>query len=143
MALKYHVDNTLSSVNTYAPSLKSSALRSNSASLIGVLSNSSRELDGYLANKYGSDKLPNEADIKEEAKLEADELDGDLFNAKINGILDRIFARKMAYEISAIATEADRIKDVTEDQNLKIILDTMYNSLDNLYDKFNDFSEIK
>ena len=79
----------------------------------------------------------------EQLTLEKDGLSEELFEAKINGILDRIYAHKMAYEISLItARESQIIKSVNNDV-LKEALVKSYDSLGVLYDKFNDFSETK
>ena len=64
-----------------------------------------------------------------------------MFEAKINGILDRIYAHKMAYEISLITTREAQIMKSINNDTLNEILTTSYNSLETLYDKFNNFSE--
>jgi hypothetical protein len=81
--------------------------------------------------------------IAEEETLAKDDLVNELFEAKINGNLDRIYAHKMAYEISLITSREIQLYKSTNNESLKEILDTSYNSLSNLYDKFNDFSETK
>ena len=94
-------------------------------------------------------KLPNykEKDIKKEIiEKEAtakQELATELFEAKINGILDRIYANKMAYEISIITTNESQLIKSTNDETLKDALNESYDSLETLYSKFNDFSETK
>ena len=62
---------------------------------------------------------------------------------KINGILDRVFAHKMAYEITMILSEESKLIDATKNEAFKEDLKENHNSLENLYDKFNDFSETK
>ena len=140
ISLKLHVENTMNVVSEYQTNLKSSDLRSSSASLSGILSNTNRKLAEYIEGKY-SDK--DSKDLEEEATAHKDELENDLFEAKINGILDRIFAHKMALEVSLIITEETSIYDASKDENLKSILESSYNSLNNLYNNFNDFSETK
>ena len=144
VSLKLHIDNTIDIISTYRGNLKSSNLRSSSVSLSSILSNTSRELGDYIAEKYPSYKEGKEdKDLIEEATLHKDALDSDLFTAKISGTLDRIFALKMAYEISLITSEEASLSESTRDEQLKDILDTSYNSLDNLYNNFSDFSETK
>ena len=142
-ALKLHIDNTAEVIQTYQPEVKSSDLRSSSASLSGVLSDTSKKLTDYLTAKYKIKDKDINKKIVEQATLEKDGLTSELFEAKINGILDRTYAYKMAYEIKMIMTEESKIYDKTNNQDLKGILDGSYNSLDNLYSKFNDFSETK
>ena len=143
-ALKLHLDNTAAVIKDYQDSVKSSNLRSSSASLYGILTNTSTELNTYLTDKYGS-KEDKEATkkLKTDADAAKDALANDLFEAKINGILDRIYAHKMAYEISLIAQEEAKISSSAKDDTLKDLLNKSYDSLNTIYDKFNDFSETK
>ena len=144
VSLKFHIDNTMEVINTYQSSVKSSDLRSSSASLQSVLSNTSRDLTNYLVNTYAyKDGDKNNQILADEAKLEQDGLLNDLFEAKITGVLDRVYAMKMAYEISLLTTEESGLYNESSDQNLRDILVTSYDSLNNLYAKFNDFSGTK
>ena len=140
-ALKLHLDNTAEVVQEYQPSVKSSELRSNSASLYGVLTNTSRDLTSYLEEKYDFKDKDISKSMLEEAELAKDGLDSELFEAKINGILDRIYAHKMAYEISLITSEEAKLIKSSSNEALTNLLNTSYESLTNLYDKFSDFSE--
>lgn len=143
-SLKLHIENTLSIISSYQSNIKSSSLRSSSTSFSGVLSNTNRELTDYIKERklsYKNDSAEYKK-MKKDADNHKDELDADLFEAKINGILDRIFAHKMALEISLIAAEEDSISRA-EGGVLESILSTSYNSLNNLYDNFNEFSETK
>ena len=143
ISLNLHISNTLSTISEYKSNLKSSDLRSSSASLYSVLSNTNRDLDEYISKKYSVKSGSEGKKLKDEAKLHNDELVNSLFEAKITGTLDRIFAHKMAYEISLITTKETSIYNASGDGTLKTILESSYNSLENLYDRFNDFSEIK
>jgi hypothetical protein len=82
-------------------------------------------------------KLINTAD------LEQDALDSSLSDAKINGVLDKVYANKMAYEISLIATMEANLYNSTNNEALMDVLSTSYDSLNNLYASFNDFSSTK
>lgn len=140
-ALKLHIENTSAVIQEYQPSVKSSELRSYSASLNSILVDTDNGLTEYLSQKYNIKDKDIKANIVEEADLEKDGLTADLFEAKINGVLDRIYAHKMAYEISLITTEEASLINATKDENYKEILSNSYNSLTTLYDKFNNFSE--
>jgi hypothetical protein len=142
-SLILHLDNTSEVIGQYQPSVKSSDLRSYSASLKGILSNTSRELTTYAEEKYNFKAKDVSSKISEEETLSKDGLENELFEAKINGILDRIYAHKMAYEISLITNRESQIFKSSGNENLKNILETSYNSLNNLYDGFNDFTETK
>lgn len=142
-ALKLRLDNTAAIISDYQPKVKSSDLRSSSASLASVLSNTSRDLTDYLTAKYEYKDSDINKNLTEEANLSKDELEADLFEAKINGNLDRIYAHKMAYEVSLIMSQENRLINMTKNEALKELLTSSYKSLENLYENFNSFSEAK
>lgn len=141
--LKYRLDNTISVISVYQPQVKSSALRSSSASLQGVFTNTSQELGKYIEDNYKIKEKEVNKKLIEQATLEKDGLEADLFEAKINGILDRIYAHKMAYEISIVLSMENKLIGSTKNDDLKLLLDKSVTSLDNLYNNFNNFSEGK
>lgn len=140
---KLRLDRTVKVMEEFQPSVKSSLLRSLSASLKGVFMNTSSQMNTYMVQAYGYDERGVKEALVEEADLNADALTNELFEAKINGLLDRTYAHKMALEIySAMGDEAG-ISNSTDEAELKSILSTSYDSLNNLYTQFNDFSETK
>ncbi len=140
-SLLLHIDNTSKLIQDYQPEIKSSNLRSSSASLYGVLTNTSKKLTDYSVEKYDYSLKKVDKDIVEETTLNKDALESDLFEAKINGTLDRIFAHKMAYEISILNSEETKLINTTGDSELKEILTTSQEGLEVLYDNFNKYSE--
>ena len=143
ITLILHIDNTDEAISTYQDAIKSSDLRSYSASLYSVLAETSRNLANFAteAYDYNPKKIPEKILTTETAAK--DELNNELFEAKINGILDRIYAHKMAYEISLITTNEQQILNASNNENLAAILSPSYDSLANLYTKFDEFSETK
>lgn len=142
-ALILHINNTSEVIENYQQNVKSSGLRAYSATLKSVLSDASRDLTIYAADKYNfGEEDPKESLIEEEA-IAREELESELFEAKINGILDRIYAHKMAYEIYIITDKEAQLLKSTDDETLEAILNTSYNNLDLLYSKFDEFSETK
>ena len=141
--LKLHLDNTAGVIQEYQTNIKSSDLRSSSSSLNSILTSTSQQLTNYLTEKYAFKDSSIDEKIVEQANLEKDGLESELFEAKINGILDRIYAHKMAYEISVLMSEETKIMDTTKNEALDAILETSYSSLKVLYDNFNSFSETK
>lgn len=141
--LKLHIDNTSTIIQTYQPKVKSSDLRSSSASLYSVLSNTTTELTDYLVEKYNFKPKKVDKKVTAEADEASEELDAELFEAKINGNLDRIYAHKMAYEISLFLAEEAKLMETSKNETLDELLKKSYDSLENLYPKFNDFSETK
>lgn len=142
-ALYLHLNNTAEEIEEFQPNVKSSDLRSSSASLKGVLDNTKSELESYLSDKYDFKEKDINKNVVSEADSAKDEMYNTLFEAKINGNLDRIFAHEMAYEIMMFKTEENKIIKVTKSEDLSDLLKKSYDSLDNLYAKFNEFSETK
>lgn len=140
-ALQLRLESMSSTISSYQGLVKSSILRSDSTSLSGILSNTDRDLSNYLSEKY--------KDKKDFKKLEEDEavhneaLEAELFEARINGILDRIYAHKITYEISLLMSMESKLYDATGDDALKNILNTSYDSLTVIYEKFENYSEAK
>lgn len=141
--LYLHLESTAEVIGEYQDSVKSSTLRASGASLRGVLENTKKDLESYLTEKYDFTPKKISEDLTLEMTTEKDELMSELFEAKINGNLDRIFAHKMAKEIALIASEEAKISKSTKNDTLKGLLKTSYDSLDSLYNNFNDFSETK
>ncbi len=142
-ALKLHLDNTSSVIEEYQPNVKSSSLRSSSASLNSVISDTNSKLTDFVTAKYEFKEKDVDKKLKDAAARNQEELSNELFEAKINGVLDRVYAHKMSYETSMLMTEEAKLINSSKDDALKSILSTSYDSLKNLYDNFNNFSETK
>ena len=142
-ALKLHLDGTEEMIKTYQPHIKSSFLRSSSSSLHSVLTDANAKLTTYVEEKYKYKEKSVEKKILEAAQADKEELNSSLFEAKINGNLDRIYAHKMAYEISLFMNEMADVVNKTKDAGLKSALTSSYESLETIYNNFNDFSESK
>ena len=142
-SLILHINNTTALIEEYQPNVKSSSLRSHSASLYGVLTNTSKKLTDFATEKYDFKEKDVKKDIVEEETAAKDALGTGLFEAKINGILDRIYASKMAYEILLITNSESQTMKSMNNETLNDILDESYSSLDTLYNEFNEFSETK
>ena len=139
--LNLRLSNLIETIDDYQPNIKSSDLRSNSASLKGILSNTNNGVKEYIEEEYKGKSA--EKKLTETEQTRADNLNNELFQAKIMGNLDRIFAHKMAYEISLLMTMEDKLYNATKSESLHTLLDSSYDSMKNLYDKFDQFSEAK
>lgn len=140
LSLDLYINSTTEAITEYQPSLKSSALRSHSASLYSILSTTMTAIEDYVDAAYGTGTKPSES-MEADEKLHSNGLTSELFNAKINGRLDRIYAPKMAYEISIITAKEAALISRLNDSSIKESLTSSLNSLNNLYAEFNDFSE--
>ena len=141
IALKLNLDGVLEVISEYQPSVKSSNLRSSSASLYSILSNTNRELENNITETYKYNPKSDDKKFEETTALERDGLSSALFEAKINGILDQVYANKMAYTISLIMSNESSLSNATSNEDLQTILSSSYNSLDTLYSQFSDFQK--
>ncbi len=139
--LKLDLDGILEVISEYQPSVKSSNLRSSSASLYSILSNTNRELENNITETYKYNPKSDDKKFEEAAALEKDGLNSALFEAKINGILDQVYANKMAYTVSLIMSKETNLYNATNNEDLQKILASSYNSLDTLYSQFSDFQK--
>lgn len=142
-ALLLHINNTAEEVQKYQPSVKSYDLRSSSASLQSILTTTGKEIENHLLEKYNLKDKKFDKKIIEKADQAKQALDDELFEAKINGALDWTFAHKMAYEISLILSEESSVMNKSKDEAYSDVLKKSSDSLENLYNIFNDFSEAK
>lgn len=126
ISLLLHLDNTSDLIEEYQPNVKSSNLRSSSASLYSVLTNTSSSLSAFLEEKYEFNTKDIEENVTEAAELDKEELETELFNAKINGLLDRTYAHKMTYEIAIFLAEESKLLNSTSDASLKSILSLIH-----------------
>lgn len=143
ISLKVHFDKLIETLETYQPYVKSSDLRGASASLSSISKTASSDLTEYLTAKYNFKENHIDKSIEEKEAALFDILNQELFEGKINGLLDRTFARKIAQEISTLTARESEIFNKSNDNTLRNILKTSYDSLENLYNSFNEFSETK
>ncbi len=122
----YYRTNALnSSITEYNRRLKSSNLRAIGLALSSTLTASSNQLDGYFKQKgIASDMKPEL--LAPEANHFA-ELNNTLLSARLNGILDRIYANQIQLQVALILSLISQDYERTKDENLKTIL-TQYNS---------------
>ncbi len=140
-ALIAHLNGTTEEIGEFQEFIKTSSLRSDVGSLGGILSNTKSKLTAYLEAKYKF----KEKDIGKKTLADAEAaktaLHDELFEAKINGVLDRNIAHKMAYEVSMFMIEESKILKSTRNEELTALLQESYSSLENLYPNFDGFSE--
>lgn len=130
-------------IKEYQPKLKSSDLRSLSASLDTILSTTETTIDEYIDANIKFEKGKTHPKLEEIEATHNEELTDDLFTAKINGLLDRTYAHKITYEITLIMNDEAKIINKAKDDYIKTQLTNSYNSLSTLYESFNTYSEAK
>ena len=104
------------------------------------MSNTTRDLTTYVTSVYKYTPKDDDKKFANAIALERDGLESALFEAKINGILDQVYANKMAYTISLIYSKETNL-DKVAGENLKKILDPSISSLETLYNEFDNFQK--
>lgn len=133
--------NLNTALTTYNKSLKSSQLRAIGTSLNGVLTSATASLTGYLASE--GDK---EADLNPPEKLLTVEtetieaLDTALNNAKLNGILDRVYANQIQLQVSLLVTFISQLEQRTKDTELLEIISQYQSNLIVIEQSLKDYS---
>jgi hypothetical protein len=141
IALKLRSDNIQTVITEYNASIKSSDLRSTNTSLSGILSDVSSTLETYITSTLSVKQKEYTKKVVDKEASALEELKNELFEAKINGMLDRTFARKMVYETQNLINYENTLKKATGNESLKSYLSSSVNSLMVLHDTFSDFSE--
>lgn len=136
--------NLNATVQAYGPQVKSSKLRSISASLSSVLTESSNQLANYLqTNKDGSKKdkealSPKQSIIDAETAL-AQETNNTLANARLNGLLDRVYANQIQLQVSLLLSLCAELYDRAKDPKLSEIVNSLGSNLSVIEDNLKSY----
>lgn len=123
---------------SYGKTLKSSQLRAISLSLSSVLTGAENQLNTYFAESDIDPKL-SEKTATSEAALTAN-LDQTLTNAKLNGILDRIYANQIQLQVSLLLSLISQGLSRTKDDGLISILDSYRSNLSVIEENLHNYS---
>ena len=135
----YQRTNSLEeTVTEYSKNLKSSTLRSSAASLSTLLANMKSSTESFLDTKYGA-KPAKEASADDTKLIE--DTTTTLEKARLNGILDRYFAKEMYYQIEKLLILENAAAKKTSDEEIIEFLQSTFDSLSRLSDTFDNFSE--
>lgn len=129
--LYVRITNVNKTISTYNNNLKSSQLRSINYSLGGTLTGTSTQLSAYLKATYPDEENPL-APPPELAEVESK--DDTLFNdslarAKLNGILDRVYASQILLQVNLIMSSTSEILARDPSTSLRDILESFYSNL--------------
>lgn len=128
-------------IDKYRTEIRSSNLRSMAMSLKSVLSETSYTLSSSLANDFGvesPDKPAKESTAEKEDAL-IGELSSTLEVARLNAVLDRVFAREFTYQISLLISLETDILSRTKKEPFKTNLTSSKTNLETIHAQFNDF----
>lgn len=117
--LYVRTSNLNTALTTYNKSLKSSQLRAIGTSLSGVLTGATASLTSYLVPEGGDQESLNPPEkLLETETTTITELDTALNNAKLNGILDRVYANQIQLQVSLLITFISQLEQRTKDADL-------------------------
>lgn len=139
---RYIVEETM---EQYSENLKNSDIRDKTSSLKSVLNEIMLNSKNLLLDKNGFDiESINEDDdpIAVEQKKFNTEFNTELENARLNGILDRIYIREVAMQIAYLRSYQSEIVERTKDDDIRSVAEKAKNNLDNLYDQFQNFNSL-
>ncbi|MBR2589163.1 hypothetical protein IKE84_02395 [Candidatus Saccharibacteria bacterium] len=132
--------NIIKSIQDYNKKVKSSELRSMGNSLKAVLTETNYAIGTSLKEDFGvKNSKPNKEKTEEDEVAWSTEMNTELENGRLNAILDRVYARELAYQIAMLISLEQETYGKTNKDNLKNILTTSMNNLEQLHGQFDDF----
>lgn len=131
--LQTRATNFAETIDAYQPKIKSSELRAASTTFSSALKNLTANLPQFFK------KMPPKSVTAEEQQIILD-VKNTLEDARINGTLDRTYARQLAYGTKIIILLIDQIETKDNNASLKALLDSTKNSLNAILPTFSDFS---
>lgn len=138
----YLIDDTFTG---YTDLVKDSGIRNMSASLKSVLSEIKLGYKTIMEEEYGInvENLSKEEDPIVVGEGEHnDELNTKLENARLNGILDRVYLREITMEIAYLRSYQSEIVERTSNENVKAFALKAEGNLKDLYDQFYDYKSL-
>ena len=129
------------SISEYQDSLKSSELRALSSSLSTILRETASKTGAILTSEYGTtDPRDENTSAEEEAHIAT--VNTALNYGKINGLLDRYFAREMSREIVLLQSLESETVEKTSSAPVKEALTSSWNNLERLSSNFANFQSL-
>lgn len=131
--------NSLTVIDEYTDELRSSSMRTLAASLRDTLSGTSTEVTNYLTENHGYDlRAAEDTEIWANEVGLSEAITTDFENARLNGILDRTFAREAVLLIAEIISIESEIMARSDNEALTTILQNSTSSLQNLSNGFEE-----
>lgn len=140
--LSLRMDNLTATIDEYNDSVKSSYLRSIGTSFSAILADTNRDLSDYLIQKYNFNPEKSNSNLVEKELKFADELNADLEEARLNGILDRVYVSKLDLQITLLLSTESDILSRTKNQSLQSIINKSVSSLESLQNNLAEYDNI-
>ena len=132
-------DNLIATINTYNQQVKSSELRSIASSLSSVLTETSSKTSELLNSVYNQKKVSDSITKKETTYIE--EVDADLEAARLNGLLDRNFARQLTLQTGLLLSIESECLSKTKNNDVKNVVSNSYANLATIYETLSNYSD--
>ena len=135
-------NNLMSAISNYNKRVKSSELRSMGNSLNAVLAELNFNITTILKEDFAAKSVgkPDKDKTQTTEDAIAEELNETLENARLNGVLDRTYAREFAYQIGLLESLESETVAKKEKETLINMLTASEENLEQLYDQFNNFA---
>lgn len=138
LSLRGRIASLQTIVDTRQKQLGDSNLRATNSSLSAFLKTATSEIEEPMA-KNGIKGTPDKSITTRETKF-IDTLNQKLDNAQLNGVLDRVYASEMHYEIQNLSNTMYALYKSTRSASLKSYLDSTDKSLEPVRAKFKEFA---
>lgn len=128
---------TQSVVAKWSAKLKDSKIRAVNSELDLFLTNTIRDITPLLANSgVDIEKISSKITSAESV----DDLNSRLEDARLNSVLDRTYAREMAYKLETLMSLLKKTYASSSDSSLKDFLTTTYSNLQPIQKTFEDYN---
>ena len=139
-ALNIRFGNLSKIIKDYNTYVKSPELRSMAVTLQSSMESTAKDISPVLSSDFGIDPKKATAKVSNDETNRSNNLSNTLTDARLNGILDRVYANTLTSEIGDLIYLESDLYSKTTSQAMKDLLTTSSAALNNLHDKFFDFS---
>lgn len=135
------MENVSKLVNDYNKSLKSSQLRAINYSLSGTLTGTIPQLGNYLKeSSSNSNSIAPPSNLATTETTLYESTNAKLADAKLNGMLDRIYTAQIHMQISLLMNLTSEVLKRNSSTDLHTILDNFYSNLKVIEETLNNYS---
>lgn len=130
-------ENIYSLVKTYNSKVKNPSLRAAGSSLSATLEVINATVPSYVGKSYEAPEF-----VADEESEILSGMSVALAEAKINGLLDRTYARQLAYGISLLVSLEEEVYENTTDSSVKAFITSSKESLNTILPAFSEYSDV-
>ena len=136
-------ENLTKTIDTYGKEVKASNLRSITATLKGVLTETQKGISDISSTAKKDKDSNNEKNktIKEET-THIEEINGKLLNAKLNGQLDAEYLNQIVTETTLLISLEGNLLEKTKNDQLKETLSKSMTDLQNVLNQLNNYTSL-